>query len=129
MARATRQFIDLDAVFGYNPRTRDVATKTDDNAIRGALRNLIYTKHYERPFQPGLGCQLSDLLFENSDPLTLIVAERVIADAITKYEPRVQLITVQVTPNDANDVFIQVEYKIKNTQEPAIFTTTFTRVR
>jgi phage baseplate assembly protein W len=129
MARSTRSYSDLDAAFGYNPRTRDVATKTDENAIRGALRNLIFTKNYERPFQPDLGCQLQNLLFENMDPLTLIVAQRVIEDAIVKYEPRVQLVSVQITPSESNDMYISVEFIIKNTQTPAIFTTKFTRVR
>jgi phage baseplate assembly protein W len=129
MARQTRSFIDLDAAFGYNPRTRDVATKTDDNAVRNALRNLIYTKHYERPFQPDLGCQISNLLFENMDPMTLMIAERVIEDAITKFEPRVQLIQVTLTSAEDNDVYINIEYRLKNSKEPQLFTTKFTRVR
>jgi phage baseplate assembly protein W len=129
MARATRSFIDLDAAFGYNPRTRDVATKTDDNAVRNALRNLIYTKHYERPFQPDLGCQIANLLFENMDPMTLMIAERVISDAITKFEPRVQLIQVTLTSAEDNDVYINIEYRLKNSKEPQLFTTKFTRVR
>lgn len=129
MARSTRQFIDLDAAFSYNPRTRDVATKTDDNAVRGALRNLIHTKNYERPFQPDLGSQLHSLLFDNLDDFSITVAERVLADSIRKYEPRIDVYRVQVVPNDANEMYIQVEYKIKNTQTPAVFTTSFTRVR
>ena len=63
------------------------------------------------------------------DPLTLIVAQRVIEDAIVKYEPRVQLVSVQITPSESNDMYISVEFIIKNTQTPAIFTTKFTRVR
>lgn len=129
MARATRSFIDLDAAFGYNPRTRDVATKTDDNAVRNALRNLIYTKHYERPFQPDLGCQIANLLFENMDPFTLMVAQRVIEDAIVKFEPRVELIEVTIKPYEDNDLYISIEYRLKNSSEPQIFTTKFTRVR
>ena len=91
MARSTRQFIDLDAAFSYNPRTRDVATKTDDNAVRGALRNLIHTKNYERPFQPDLGSQLHSLLFYNLDDFSTTVAERVLADSIRKYEPGIDV--------------------------------------
>jgi phage baseplate assembly protein W len=129
MAKTSRTFVDLDAAFTLNPISRDVAVKTDDAAIRGALRNLINTKHYERPFQPDLGCQLVNLLFENMDPLTLILAERVIGESITKYEPRISLTNVSVSSQEDNSVFISIEYLIKNTQQPAIFTTTFTRVR
>ena len=129
MAKTSRTFVDLDAAFTLNPISRDVAVKTDDAAIRSALRNLINTKHYERPFQPDLGCQLVNLLFENMDPLTLILAERVIGETITKYEPRISLTNVSVSSQEDNNVFISIEYLIKNTQQPAIFTTTFSRVR
>ena len=129
MARSTRQFSDLDAAFTLNPRTRDVAAKYDDNAIRGALRNLIHTKHYDRPFQPNLGCQLHNLMFENMDEFTLALAERTIRDSINKFEPRVELLNVQVAALDTNDLFIEVVYRIRNTTTHILFTTTFTRVR
>jgi phage baseplate assembly protein W len=129
MARSTRQYIDLDAAFTYNPRTRDVATKTDDNAIRNALRNLIYTKNYERPFQPDLGSQVSNLLFEQLDDFSIALAQRVLTDTIQKYEPRIEVINIQVSGGETNDLFIQIDYKIKNTQSVSTFTTTFTRVR
>jgi phage baseplate assembly protein W len=129
MTRNTRTFSDLDAALTLNPRTRDVATKTDDNAVRTALRNLIHTRHYERPFRPELGCQIHNLLFELADPLTLIVAERTIKDAISKFEPRVILLNVRVRSTDDNELFIEIEYKLRNTETPAIFSTTLTRVR
>jgi len=129
MARKSRSYTDLDAAFSLTPRTRDVATKSDDNAIRGALRNLIHTRHYERPFAPELGCQIHNLLFEPNDALSLTIAERAIRDAITKFEPRVELTFVQVTATDANEMFVQIEYRIRNTNEPGVFTTSFTRVR
>ena len=130
MARATVNYRDLDAAFTRNPRTRDVATKNDDNAIRGALRNLIHTRHYERPFQPELGCQIHNLLFDNLDPLTLIIAERTIRDSITKHEPRVELLDVSVNSTfNNNDLDIVIVYRIRNTDQISTFTTQFTRLR
>jgi len=126
----TKTYIDLDASLGFNPRTRDVATKTDDNAIRGALRNLIHTNHYDRPFHPEIGCQIHSLLFENMDSFTAIIAERTIRDSISKHEPRVELLDVEVsTILDTNDLNITVVYKIRNTNEVSTFTTKFTRIR
>jgi phage baseplate assembly protein W len=129
MSRPTRHFTDLDAAFSFNPRTRDVAVKNDDNAVRGALRNLINTKHFERPFHPEIGCQIHNLLFENMHPLTLHVAERAIRDTINKFEPRVELLDVNLKANDDNELNVEIIYKIKNTDQPSVFTTTFTRVR
>jgi phage baseplate assembly protein W len=129
MTRNTRSFSDLDAAFTLNPRTRDVATKTDDNAVRNALRNLIHTRHYERPFRPELGCQIHSLMFELNDPLSLIVAQKTIKDAINKFEPRVTLLNVTAKAQDNNELQIEIVYKLRNTETPAIFTTTLTRVR
>lgn len=127
--RATRTFTDLDAAFGLNPRTRDVASKSDDNAIRGAMRNLLNTKHFERPFHPEIGCQIHNLLFENMDPITIAVAERAIKDTFDKHEPRVQVLEVTLSPQDDNELQISIVYKIKNTDQPNVFNTTFTRIR
>jgi phage baseplate assembly protein W len=129
MTRNTIRYSDLDAAFGLNPRTRDVAAKYDDNAIRGALRNLIHTRHYERPFAPELGCQIHNLLFENMDPLTLAVAERTIRDTINKFEPRVEVLRLDLNTTDANDLNITLVYRIRNTDQVSTFTTQFTRVR
>jgi phage baseplate assembly protein W len=127
---STKTYIDLDAAMGLNPRTRDVAVKTNDNAIRGALRNLIHTNHYDRPFHPEIGCQISTLLFENMDRLTGIIAERTIRDSIRKHEPRVEVLEVTVSEMyDSNALNISVVYKIRNTNEVSQFTTKFTRIR
>lgn len=130
MSRNTRTFTDLDAAFTMNPRSRDVATKSDEAAIRNSLRNLINTRNYERPFQPDLGCQLHSLLFENITPIVITLAERTIIAVINKFEPRVELLDVQVSPNqDESALEIEIVFKIRNTEQPLRFNTTFTRVR
>lgn len=129
MSRNTRTYSDLDAAFTMNPRTRDVANKLDDNAIRGALKNLIHTRHYERPFNPNLGCQIHDLLFEMNDQMTMFIAERAIQDSIQKFEPRITVLDIRVTSTEDNEMYIELTYKIKNSEQISVFRTTFTRLR
>lgn len=130
MTRNTRTYTDLDAAFTLNPRTRDVAVKSDEAAIRNSIRNLIHTRNYERPFQPSLGCQVHGLLFENLTPLTINVAERTIWQVLNKYEPRIEILSIDVAAG-ADDVSMNVEviYRILNTNQPLRFNTTFTKVR
>jgi phage baseplate assembly protein W len=130
MTRNTRTYTDLDAAFTLNPRTRDVAVKIDEAAVRNSIRNLIHTKNYERPFQPSLGCQVHGLLFENLTPLTINVAERTIWQVLNKYEPRIEILSIDVAAG-ADDISMNVEviYRILNTNQPLRFNTTFTRVR
>lgn len=130
MSRNTRTYTDLDAAFTLNPRTRDVAVKTDEAAVRNSIRNLIHTRNYERPFQPSLGCQVHGLLFENLTPLTISVAERTIFQVLNKYEPRIDIISINVSVGtDDISMNVEVVYRILNTNQPLRFNTTFTRVR
>ena len=55
---------DLDLFFTAHPITGDVATKSDSDAVRRAVRNIVLTNYYERPFKPSLGGNVRGLLFE-----------------------------------------------------------------
>ena len=55
---------DLDLAFTAHPITGDVATKSDSDAVRRAVRNIVMTNYYERPFKPSLGGNIRGLLFE-----------------------------------------------------------------
>ena len=119
MARNTRTFSDLDFNFLVHPRTKDVSTRYDEDAIKQSLRNLILTRNYERPFRSYLGSQVNALLFEPISPLLTSMLEKAIADVIQNFEPRVDLlgVTVQYSPHN-NDVYINISFKIRNTQTP-----------
>jgi hypothetical protein len=53
--RNSRPFKDIDLDFERNPVTNDVNTVDNVVAIKRAVKNLIQTNFYERPFQPELG--------------------------------------------------------------------------
>ena len=74
-----QEFKDLDFRFGRNPNTNDVVLSTGDNAVKQAIRNILLTQYYERPFRPGIGAGIRSLLFEQQDEITA----RQLEDAIT----------------------------------------------
>lgn len=119
MARNTRTFTDLDFNFMVHPRTGDVSTRSDEEAVKQSIRNLILTRNYERPFRSNIGCQVNRLLFEPMSPLLSTMIERSIADAINNFEPRAVLIDVSVafSPQN-NDAYITITFKLINTQTP-----------
>lgn len=119
MARNTRTFSDLDFNFLVHPRTKDVSTRYDEDAIKQSLRNLILTRNYERPFRSYLGSQVNALLFEPISPLLTSMLEKAISDVIQNFEPRVNLlnVVVQYSPQN-NDVYVTISFKIRNTQTP-----------
>ena len=63
--KTIKRFKDLNLSFTRHPITADVTVKTDVEAIKFAIRNLLMTKKYEVPFHPEIGSSLIGQLFEN----------------------------------------------------------------
>ena len=117
--RNTRTFSDLDFNFTAHPVTGDLARKFDEESIKQAVKNLVLTQNYERPFNSDIGSQIRGLLFEPATPMLSRLLNRAIIDTITNYEPRVNLIDVTVTvPADTNEVYCTIEFVIVNTTVP-----------
>lgn len=128
--RNTRQFADLNLLFTSHPSTADVTKKTDEEAVKASIKNLIQTRHYERPFHPEIGCQIHSLLFENFSPSTVQVMKRTISDTVSKFEPRARLLDVKIRARpDNNDISIDVIFKLINSEKPITLTTAVSRVR
>lgn len=128
--RNTRTYQDLDLNFIANPATGDISKKYDENAIKQSVKNLIMTNHYERPFHPEIGSQVTGLLFENDSPMLQATLERAIIYTIENFEPRVKLISVVVKMNpDNNTVYVSITFKIVNTERPITVDFTLQRTR
>jgi phage baseplate assembly protein W len=128
--RNTRQFIDLDLNFIAHPVSGDITRKYDEYAIKQSVKNLIFTNHYERPFHPEIGSQITGLLFENWTPMLQSVLRQTIINTITNFEPRVKLIDVIVYPKpDENSIDVSITFKIVNTETPVTLDITLNRTR
>lgn len=128
--RSTRTFSDINLLFNKHPITADVVRRIDDDAIRGSLRNLISTKHFEKPFHPEIGCQIHSLLFENFDPITVEVMKKTISETVRQFEPRVRLLDINIVDqSDGNGINVTVTYKTINSDRPLTLSTTISRVR
>lgn len=95
----------------------DIVKRYDEQAIKTAVRNLVLTINYERPFHPEIGTQINNLLFEPTSPILSAVLEKTIRNAIENFEPRVDLTDVTAVVNpDSNSVDISIQFTILNTQ-------------
>ena len=115
---------DFTIQFTKNPNTGDLALKSGSNAVKEALKNLILTKKFERPFQPGIGSNIMDLLFEPND----VITEQLIADEIRttveNYERRAEILDVIVNSDrDGSGYRIKIIFSVANESEPVTFTT------
>lgn len=128
MSKNSRTFTDIDLNFTAHPVTGDVTKRIDVEAIKTAVKNLVLTSNYERPFHPEIGSQVRGLLFEPASPVTSRLIEKAISQAILNFEPRAQLLGVQskFSP-DNNSVYVTIQFAIVNTS--AVQTVNFTLER
>jgi len=122
-------FSDIDLTFSKRP-SGDIFKKVDAAAVKQAVKNLLLTNAFEKPFQPTFGGNLNALLFELVDDESSHEIENVIVETITRFEPRAKVISVvaNVEP-DYNAVAVTVTFQVVNTEEVVTFETTLTRLR
>ena len=128
--RTSRTFRDIDLDFTRNSVTNDINVVENVVAIKRAVRNLVQTNFYERPFNPELGCGVRALLFEPFTPLTKVFLERKIEEVLLNYEPRINLQNVAVDDDqDGNRLVVDIYFYVVGVPGPQIVQTFLQRVR
>jgi|TARA_R100001015_G_C4500747_1_gene75367 phage baseplate assembly protein W len=124
------RYSDLDLDFAKNPLSLDVNVKTDVDAVKRSIKNLIIPGRYERLFQPDLSAGVSGLLFEQLTPGTKNTIETRIRQTIQKNEPRANLRNVQVLEDfDNNELRVTVDFTVVNISRPVNLEFTLRRLR
>lgn len=127
---ATRIFKDIDLSFAKHPQTSDILLKYDENAIKNSIKNLILTKHYERPFHSEIGSSVSSMLFEIPNPGIVRVIRQEIIDTIENFEPRAEVLDVEILfDRDNYYMMVTITFRIRNTQTPITVQFTLDRTR
>ena len=130
ISKVIKEFSDLDLLFDINLFTKDVNRKTNIEAIKASVKNLVLTKNYEKPFHPEIGTQIDNLLFDNYTPAIKSAAERSIRNTIERFEPRVRLIEVAIKEDqDNNSLIVNITFTPKNYDLPVTVQTTLGRLR
>lgn len=113
------QFSDLSISMTAHPVTGSIVVKKNADAVVGALKNLILTNRFERPYEPLFGADIYSRLFENFDPIEQVNIEEDIKTAVNNYEPRAKISEVQViaSPN-SNKVQVSITFYVINEAQP-----------
>lgn len=116
--RVSRSFKDISISFDVNPLTNDLIVLKNETAIARSIRNLISTVKGEA-FYSDKGSNITNLLFENMDPITASLIQSEASEAIRLYEPRVSLIDVTANPDyDNNNYNVVITYDIIGINAP-----------
>jgi phage baseplate assembly protein W len=109
-----KSWSDLDLSLKIHPIRKDIISLKDDAAIKNAVKNLLVSNFYERPFQDDLGANLRGLLFEPAGLFTEIMLRDNIKNVLDNHEPRIRVTSIDIIDNtQANSYGIIVNFKIK----------------
>ena len=107
-------YSDLDIFFRKHPITGDIVRKTDTDAIKRSVRNIVLTNKFERPFKPNFGGSIRNLLFELNTDRQLNRMKITLAKEIEILEPRVNNVQVALSNQDNNKLDMTIFYNITN---------------
>ncbi len=126
MAQEQVFFKDLPLSFTVHPVTKDISMVKNEEAVKSALRNLLKTPQGTRPFRPDYGVNLLRYLFEPATYATEVSINKEIAEAIQRFEPRVQLIAIESKVKENEGIDVTIQYTVTGFQRPQVLETTIT---
>ena len=119
LERVSPGFKDISMSFQVNPLNFDLIGLKNENAIARSVRNIVFTLPGEKFFDEEFGSRVSGSLFENVDDITANVIIEEIRNSIERYEPRVDLVNVEVFPDfDSNAFDVLIVYNIIGADVP-----------
>ena len=127
-------FRDFDLQFRRHPSTGKLLMKKDDDSVKQALKNLILTNRYERPFLPEFGGNIRSRLFDNFDTISASDYENLIKNAIENYEPRASIESIErpvvVSENpDSNELYVTIRFRNAATLNELVLDINLNKVR
>lgn len=123
-------YSDLPINLNKHPIRKDLIPVTNEDAVKRSVKNLVLSNYHERPFQPDLGSHVTAYLFENFTPTTEEDIEAAISEVIENFEPRAELLGVNVTARpDQNSFVATIFFRIVNQTDPVEIEVFLERIR
>ena len=124
------RYSDITIGFDKSPLTGNLARVADAQSIMQALKTLLLTNQGERLYNMDLGSKIRSSLFDPLDNITASTINNSIKQAIENYEPRVNILQLDVTPSEEMNAFkVNLFFNIINIPEVQQLNLTLKRVR
>jgi uncharacterized protein len=87
--------------------------------LEQAMRLILSTYPGERPMRPEFGSRIRDYVFRSVNIATIAELSRVVREALERWEPRVDVEAVLVTPvaGEEGMLYIDIQYRPKDTND------------
>lgn len=95
----------------------NIAFSHGEEDVREAIWVILSTARGERVMRPDFGCGIHDLVFAPINTGTLAIVEANVREALTLFEPRIDVLTVNASAKEAEHgrLLISIDYRIRTT--------------
>lgn len=95
----------------------NIVVSRGEDDIRESIWIIISTARGERMMRPEFGCGIHDLVFASINIGTLGLVEANVQEALTLFEPRIDVLKVEVSDKEAEQgrLLVNIDYRIRIT--------------
>lgn len=99
---------------GNNRKIQMSEYETD---IKEAIWIILGTAKGERVMRPDFGCGIHDLVFAPINATTISMVENSVREGLTTWEPRIELIKVEVSDKESSmgKLLVSIDYRVRIT--------------
>lgn len=91
----------------------------DRSELNEAIQIVLSTSPGQRVMRPSFGCRLQELVFAPNNSQTAAQARRFVEEALGMWEPRIEILDIQVFPNPDKrfELVIGILYEVRATRD------------
>jgi phage baseplate assembly protein W len=97
--------------------TGKIAMAAYEQDIKEAIRIILSTSKGERVMRPDFGSGIHDLVFASMSTAVIGLLESDVREALTTWEPRIELLRVEVSTDEAHigKLKVNIDYRVRET--------------
>ncbi|HWP92873.1 MAG TPA: GPW/gp25 family protein [Thermodesulfobacteriota bacterium] len=98
-------------------KTGRISMSEYEQDIRESIWIILSTAKGERVMRPDFGCGIHDLVFAPINNTTVNLVENTVREALTLWEPRIELIKVEVSAEESaqGKLLVGIDYRVRVT--------------
>lgn len=101
--------------FKFDPASGAVSFSEYEENIRQCITIILGTRPGERQMMPEFGCRIHEMLFAPNNQTTAQVASGHVRQALNRWEPRIEVDSVDASTDPSGAIRVEVVYTIIST--------------
>lgn len=101
--------------FQFDAGTGSIAMSEHEQNIKECVSVILGTHKGERQMLPEFGCAIHDQMFTPNTRASASIIAHAVESALIRWEPRIEVTSVEAWPDAVGQVRVQVQYKVRST--------------